>query len=202
MSPLKLIGTIMKKKGQIIKYFAIAVLTLFCGFSLGCSKKQPAMWIITKQTTQQMRHNYIHTLRESGARVIKLGETIRIVFPSDVLFAANSANINPHYRSALIAAANLIKTYQTVSVKVAAYSDNIRHSRIPKNRKVALTDRQAQVVSDYLYSLGIQSNARLVYAKGYGAKHPVAQNKTGKGRSVNRRVEVSFRFYPTFKKYD
>ncbi len=186
-------------KGQTWRIIGLGLSFIIMATLVGCS--QPAShWTYTKQTTAELRQNYIHALKGKGARVIKLGETVRIVVPTDNLFMYNSANLQSRgARSILKTAAKLMKTYQKVSVKVAAYSDNIPH-RGPKHRKQALTTRQAQVVASYLWSRGI--DARMVYAKGYSKRRSVAWNATGWGRTINRRVEISFRFYPSFKNYD
>jgi NitT/TauT family transport system substrate-binding protein len=56
------------------------------------------------------------------------------------------------------------------------------------NRK--LSKRRAQAIVDYLVSRGIDP-ARMV-AKGNGASHPVASNKTPEGRARNRRTDILF----------
>ena len=56
------------------------------------------------------------------------------------------------------------------------------------NRK--LSKRRAQSIVDYLVSRGVDSS-RLV-AKGNGASHPVASNKTPEGRAKNRRTDILF----------
>lgn len=177
------------------KILGLIFIAMFIAVSAGCAHKPQSISIPTgKEGLLQLRQSYINTLRKHGVQVIRVGETVKLVFRSDLLFNPVSANINPYYRRTLNEAAKLIKTYETVTVKVAAYSDNVRYITDPRNHKQALTARQAQVIGKYLYAYGI--NARLVYAQGYGDKHPTAINATASGRSVNRRIEVSFRFYP------
>ena len=176
---------------------AAAILAILAG----CAKKtQPVYWTVTKQSTAQLRQNDIHVLRKKGVQVIKLGETMRLVFPSNQLFADDSANLKAMYLPVLKTTAHLLRTYEKVTVKVVAYSDDMPRGKGPKNRKQALTTRQGQVVARYLWSKGI--DARLIYALGCKDAHPIASNDTAKGRACNRRVEVSFRFYPKFKPYD
>jgi OOP family OmpA-OmpF porin len=45
-------------------------------------------------------------------------------------------------------------------------------------------------VKDYLESHGVQ--AGILTAQGFGEDHPIADNKTAKGRAENRRVTVEF----------
>ena len=51
-------------------------------------------------------------------------------------------------------------------------------------------ERRAFAVKDYLESHGVQ--AGILTAQGFGEDHPIADNKTAKGRAENRRVTVEF----------
>lgn len=139
---------------------------------------------------KSVRHGYVSTLHRLGAKVFKLGQTVRIIIPSDQLFNHNSANFIETYPVTLDAVTDLMRTYSTVSIKVASYSDNMGWNK----RKQALTTRQAQVIAGYLWSQNL--NTRFIYAIGYGRAHAVAKNHSAFGRRDNRRIEISFRFYP------
>ncbi|WP_061170019.1 OmpA family protein [Caballeronia hypogeia] len=54
---------------------------------------------------------------------------------------------------------------------------------------LALSERRAQAVLDYLRDRGLSADRFL--AKGYGRANPVASNATASGRAENRRVEVT-----------
>ena len=54
------------------------------------------------------------------------------------------------------------------------------------NQKLSV--KRADAVKAYLITKGIEKNR--VYTEGKGEKQPVADNKTGAGRSKNRRVEI------------
>jgi len=56
-----------------------------------------------------------------------------------------------------------------------------------------LYDRRATSVKAYQFSKGV-AEGRLT-STGYGETKPVADNKTAKGRALNRRVEMSVRTY-------
>ena len=137
-----------------------------------------------------LRHAYLDELHDDGVQVIKLGETFRFVLFSGDLFNADSANFQQPYRPVLKTLAALMKTYDKVNVKVAAYTDN----KGSVKRQQALTTRQAQVVASFLWSEGV--DARLEYAMGYNRQNAVDWNGNAKGRFYNRRVEISFRYYP------
>jgi len=71
-------------------------------------------------------------------------------------------------------------------VEVVGYADST--GKPARNR--SLSERRAQAVINYLvtkYNLPLR---RLVQPFGYGELNPVADNETGQGRSLNRRVEI------------
>ncbi|MCH9770501.1 MAG: OmpA family protein [Gammaproteobacteria bacterium] len=153
-----------------------------------------------KPTQAQLRQHYLNRLHAEGVQTIRLGQSYRLIFPSDQVFVSRTDRLITAVKPALNNAARLIKTYKTVAINVNAYSDNITLNGAPKARKQALTAAQAQAVSAYLWSRGIDT--RLLTAHGLGDKNAVAWNGSKRGRYFNRRVEVSFRFYPATHLYN
>jgi len=181
-----------RKKLNFIQYRLFVLITLLWAslFLTACGKKTPPKPPPAPLTLEQIRQSYIKRLSDNGAQVIKVGQTIRVVLLSDYLFNPRSANIQNDYRPVLRTLARLMNTYVKVNVKVAGYTNtghNLKHEQ-------ALTTRQAQVVAKYLWLQGI--DARLQYAVGRNQQNPVAWNGNVLGRHLNRRIEVSFQFYP------
>lgn len=135
-------------------------------------------------------------LKRAGVHIVRLGQTWKFVFPSDDLFDNDTAEINNRYKPVLDAAADFLQTYSKISVEVASYTDKTDEADvITKFGSVSdeLTTRQSEAVENYLTNRNI--NARLIYAVGKGATYPLAWNGSAAGRRLNRRVEVSFRYY-------
>ena len=78
----------------------------------------------------------------------------------------------------------LMKKFNTANIEVQGHTDNTGSE--DTNKKIS-QDR-AQVVVDYFIQNGISSDR--VRAVGFGSDKPIADNKTKKGRSKNRRVEL------------
>lgn len=134
-------------------------------------------------------------LRTRRVQVIRLGQTWKFVLLNDELFDNDTAEINDHYKPTLNIIADFMQTYPKISVKVAGYSDHALEEIMTKFGSVTdqLTERQAAAVGNYLRKHC--ANARFIYAIGRGNRHPVAWDGSAAGRRLNRRVEVSFKYY-------
>jgi outer membrane protein OmpA-like peptidoglycan-associated protein len=71
-------------------------------------------------------------------------------------------------------------------VEIVGYADS--RGNTVGNR--SLSDRRADAVINYLVTTYNLPLRRLVQPFGYGSLNPVADNATGEGRSLNRRVEI------------
>lgn len=174
----------------------------------GCSQKPPApastalraQWsYASSKSPAVLRQEAQCDLSEAGVTVFVQGNTVTIIMPDDILFATGSANLLDSSKSILYGVSTLLKTYSVVALKVSAYSDTAAYPGAPQNRKLGLTNQQANVVSSALWSHGI--DMRLVTAKGYSSQHAVSWNNTPQGRNDNQRVEITFRFYPNNNDY-
>lgn len=67
---------------------------------------------------------------------------------------------------------------------VNGYTDNVG----TYDNNIALSQKRAQAVRDYLVSKGIPQD--LISAQGKGPDAPVADNNSTEGRAQNRRVEI------------
>ncbi|MDO5760559.1 MAG: OmpA family protein, partial [Bacteroidota bacterium] len=78
---------------------------------------------------------------------------------------------------------NLLNKHPNMKIELSGHTDNKGKDKY--NMELSLN--RAKAVYDYLILAGIDKK-RLKY-KGYGAKQPIADNKTEEGRAKNRRVE-------------
>lgn len=125
------------------------------------------------------------TLRNTGVRIQRNGENIRLIMPGDVTFATNKSNIKPNFRPVLNSVVIVLQKFNNNYVRIAGYTDSTGSA----DYNLALSKRRAASVRNYLQAQGI-APSRLVNI-GYGEKNPVANNQTVKGRTANRRVEIN-----------
>ncbi len=187
-----------------IKQIVGVVLLVSTAALAGCSNpptKPVSKWVYSKSNTQkEQRQHQLAVLRAQGIQIFIQGESVKIILPDEDLFITNSANLRDEARPLLTHVAQLIKTYSVENINVNAYSDDQAYAGAPKDRKRALTNSAAQTVASYLWQSGV--NTRLITARGFSSAHSVAWNGTPQGRNFNKRVEITFKFYPHFVTYN
>ena len=99
-------------------------------------------------------------------------------------FDFGKATIRAHSLPSLDKVAELL-TEKKFHLKLAGYTDNVGGVKA----NLTLSQNRAGAIKTYLVSKGADES--LITAEGYGKAHPIATNKTAKGRQINRRVEFS-----------
>lgn len=124
-------------------------------------------------------------LENSGGRVINLGNQVKIVLPSSLLFHSMTATLNTSAYAMLDLVAEYLRAMTKISVQIAAYTNATGPARINQE----LSQEQANSVARYLWKDGV--NARLMTAAGYGGTHLVTQNSFDWNAGDNYRVEIT-----------
>ena len=112
---------------------------------------------------------------------VQKGNKIRL---NNVFFETGSANLSPSSYSELDRVVLLLKQQIHLIVEIEGHTDNVGSDDANKQ----LSQKRAEVVTQYLISKGIKTNR--LQAKGYGSAQPVGDNATETGRSLNRRTEL------------
>ncbi len=73
---------------------------------------------------------------------------------------------------------------EKIHIKIAGHTDNVGD----EESNLLLSKNRAIAVKDFLINKGISTERILISA--YGETKPIANNKTAKGRRLNRRIEV------------
>lgn len=134
-----------------------------------------------------MMQSLLFYLRSHDVQVVLVGEDVRLIIPTDHLFKPNSANLRREYLPVLSAVSTLLTCYEEIDVKIAGYLDCCGSVEF----NTMLSTLQAEKVEKFLWRAGVDS--RLLYTKGYGPLHPIANYKNHYGRARNRRIEITFR---------
>jgi outer membrane protein OmpA-like peptidoglycan-associated protein len=119
-----------------------------------------------------------------GAQVERVGEGIRVVFDTGLLFSTGSSTLTPASRTNISKLAGILNKYKDTNLVIEGHTDNVGSEAT----NMTLSERRAQSVSSLLRAYNVSGN-RLTTV-GYGETRPVATNETDAGRRLNRRVEV------------
>jgi outer membrane protein OmpA-like peptidoglycan-associated protein len=103
-----------------------------------------------------------------------------------VFFATNKARILPRSRRLLNNVAQVLQSHPEIEkIRIEGHTDDRGNDAHNKD----LSQRRADAVRDYFIERGVA--AERLESLGFGEEKPVADNKTGKGRAQNRRVEFN-----------
>ncbi len=117
---------------------------------------------------------------EEKEKVERAAKNIYFNFASDVILKKSFTSLDEVLK--------LLQNNPNLNLSISAHAD----SRGTTERNMMWSERRAKAVADYFINNGI-AEKRLTY-KGYGDTLPVADNKTEKGRSLNRRVEMTLSY--------
>jgi len=123
-------------------------------------------------------------LAGSGVEVVREGDNLRLVMPSNITFATDQSYISSGFNDTLNAIAKVMNKYEKTYLSVEGHTDSTGKDSYNMN----LSRERAQSVKDYLVNQQIM--AARVSTKGYGETRPIATNKSANGRAQNRRVEI------------
>jgi outer membrane protein OmpA-like peptidoglycan-associated protein len=123
--------------------------------------------------------------RIPGTSVERVSDDVLLVhLESDILFDIDSAVLRESARGSLDEAARIFLDYPKTAIVVQGHTD----STGTEAHNMELSERRANAVVAYVIDRGV--DAARITAVGYGEGHPIADNNTLAGRSLNRRVDL------------
>ncbi|MCK8096403.1 OmpA family protein [Pseudoalteromonas sp. 1CM17D] len=123
-------------------------------------------------------------LAGSGVEVVREGDNLRLVMPSNITFATDQSYISSGFNDTLNAIAKVMNKYEKTYLSVEGHTDSTGKDSYNMN----LSRERAQSVKNYLVNQQIM--AARISTTGYGETRPIATNDSAKGRAQNRRVEI------------
>ena len=123
-------------------------------------------------------------LEATGVRVVRTGDSIRLVMPGNITFATDSYNVRSDFLPVLDSVAVVLKKYKNTRLRVVGHTDSTGSARYNQ----LLSQQRAQAVADVLIRDGVPATRITVI--GRGENDPIASNATPEGRAQNRRVEI------------
>lgn len=136
---------------------------------------------IMDRQAQELRNDF----DDSRIQVINTGNELIVRMPEAILFATDSAALNPQLRSDLFVLADSLNKYPKSVVTVTGHTDNTGSAAYNQD----LSERRASSVASVLRSGGVSSSR--IRVVGAGESRPIATNATAAGRQQNRRVDIT-----------
>ncbi|WP_215222625.1 OmpA family protein [Echinicola shivajiensis] len=138
------------------------------GGSIQIVQKEPFVQTITLLRADQIQKE----LLEDGKSILYIN------------FDTDKASLKPQGEEAVLEIAKVLKEDKNLKIAVHGYTDNTGGDGHNQN----LSELRAETIVQELVKNGIDPSR--LYAKGFGAKDPIADNATAEGRAKNRRVEL------------
>jgi OmpA-OmpF porin, OOP family len=107
-----------------------------------------------------------------------------VTLGDEVLFDVDEAELKPGGMQRLARVAEFLRQNPDRNVLIEGHTD----STAPDDYNLALSQRRANAVEDFLIAQGVDPTR--ISAIGYGEQQPIATNDTVAGRQANRRVEI------------
>ena len=108
----------------------------------------------------------------------------------NIFFQTNSAKLLPKSFKALNDVVAVLKEDAALKLDIEGHTDITGGDKI----NVPLSKNRAKSVYDYINTKGGIDAGRLT-SEGYSSSRPIADNKTTKGKALNRRVEMKLKYY-------
>jgi len=117
-------------------------------------------------------------------RIENTGSELIVTMPQDILFASDSAALNPSLESDLAAVARSLQNYPDTTVQIIGHTDNTGTAQYNQD----LSTRRASAVAGVLINNGVRAGRLIAF--GRGEDQPLSTNLTEEGKALNRRVEL------------
>ena len=130
------------------------------------------------------------TKENHGCPVVKEEVTKKVnTSAKNIFFVTNSDKLMPKSFKALDEVAAILGEDKALKLDIEGHTDITGGDKI----NVPLSEKRAKAVFNYLSKAGVDES-RMTSA-GFASSKPIADNKTAKGRALNRRVEMKLKYY-------
>jgi len=165
------------KKNRML-YLLVALIIVMGSYSCRTTKTVRSHRKYLRQTYQTLKDSL-----DSKAEVSYLKDSVKVLFPTNLLFGFDQYNINNEVLPLIRRLSNVLNKYDETAILISGYTDTIG---APEYNNT-LSSKRADAVKKELMQNHLKEQRITTW--GMGARHPIATNLTEEGRSRNRRVE-------------
>jgi len=117
------------------------------------------------------------------AQVSMLNDSIKLIFPNNLMFQKGSSTIAEQFSSRLKRFSMILNKFNRTDLLISGHTDNSGNT----STNLELSLNRSNNVKDKLINNNV-SESRL-YTEGQGERSPIVSNETEEERKINRRVE-------------
>lgn len=182
-------ATTNKEKGAAIGAVAGAIL----GKSTSNHKNKRAVWgaaigalagTAIGGYMDKQEQEFREELSGSGIDVVREGDNLRLIMPSNITFASGQSYITSGFHNTLDAIVRVLAKYEKTLLSIEGHTDSVGSAE--SNQK--LSEERAASVEAYLVNQNILESRLKI--SGYGERRAISSNDNEQGRALNRRVEI------------
>jgi outer membrane protein OmpA-like peptidoglycan-associated protein len=130
------------------------------------------------------RHIQVLETELAELRADRTDRGLVVTLADEILFDVDQADLKPGGMQQLSRVSEFLRQNPDRNVLIEGHTD----STAPDSYNLALSQRRANAVEDFLITQGVDPTR--ILATGYGEQLPLASNATAAGRQANRRVEI------------
>ena len=143
------------------------------------------------QTYEDLVASLKDEVRDGQVQIREAKNRLQVTLVDKIIFPAGAIEIDEKGRKLLKKVAKVLKGVSGKRIQVEGHSDKspvaaAKIAQFPTNWEISA--RRATEVVRYLIEQGVK--AKNLAAVGLSHFHPIASNKTAKGRQANRRIEI------------
>lgn len=167
----------MKRMLLTSRYCLVAIVTIVLMASCASSRKTSSQHAYMTKQYEELRN----TLNEAEVSIIK--DSLKVIFPNNVLFASSSDQVNESIKPTFKHFADVLNRYNKTKILITGHTDNTGAAQY--NRE--LSERRATSAKQLLNSFEVNNDRMFTW--GLADRDPIAPNSTEAGKAKNRRVE-------------
>jgi outer membrane protein OmpA-like peptidoglycan-associated protein len=137
----------------------------------------------TKHAYMRKTYKKLKRSLKSSAQVSHMNDTVKVIFPSNLMFGFNSASISETVVPKMQRFAGALNKFDRTSILISGHTDNKGTDEYNNE----LSSKRADSTKIVLALYNVQKDR--INTWGMGMRYPVAPNDTEEGRARNRRVE-------------
>ncbi|NLR64303.1 OmpA family protein [Chitinophaga varians] len=167
----------MKRMLMTSRYWVYALLAVTFMASCASSKKSASPHVYMTKQYKELKN----VLNEAEVSIIK--DSLKVIFPNNVLFASSSDELKPEIRPTFGHFADVLNKYSKTKILITGHTDSTGSANY--NRE--LSEKRAVHAKELLNEFKVNNDRMFTW--GLADRDPIASNSTEEGKARNRRVE-------------